>query len=229
MNASVLANGLIFYFCFIIALSFHEFAHAWVASRCGDNTAKALGRLTITPLAHIDPLGTVILPLLMIFLPAMGPAGSTLSSFIIGWAKPVPVDPRNYRRGVSDDNLVSVAGPISNLILAFITLMFYKMITVGFVQDQSFVDGFSQFLLNLVYINILLAWFNMIPIPPLDGSHLLKNIVRMSSQTYFWLSQWGIWILIFALNFPPLRAPLRQLLVVLISGTIKVMALILRL
>lgn len=225
MNASVLANGLIFYFCFIIALSFHEFAHAWMASRCGDNTAKALGRLTINPLAHIDPLGTVILPLLMIFLPAMGPVGSSLSSFVIGWAKPVPVDPRNYRRGTRDDNLVSVAGPLSNLLLAFITLIFYKIITAGFAQDQSFTDGFSQFLLKLVHINILLAWFNMIPIPPLDGSHLLKNFTRMSHQTYFWLSQWGIWILIFALNFTPLR----KLLVALILGTVKVMALILRL
>jgi Zn-dependent protease len=225
MNASVLANGLIFYFCFIIALSFHEFAHAWVASRCGDNTAKALGRLTINPLAHIDPLGTVILPLLMIFLPAMGSAGSALSSFVIGWAKPVPVDPRNFRRGIRDDNWVSVAGPLSNLILAFITLILFKIITAVFAQDQSFADGFSQFLLNLVYINILLAWFNMIPIPPLDGSHLLKNFTRMSYQTYFWLSQWGIWILIFALNFTPLR----RILVVLISGTVKAMAFVLRL
>ncbi len=225
MNASVLANGLIFYFCFIIALSLHEFAHAWVASRCGDNTAKALGRLTINPLAHIDPLGTVILPLLMIFLPAMGSAGSALSSFVIGWAKPVPVDPRNFRRGIRDDNWVSVAGPLSNLILAFITLILFKIITAVFAQDQSFADGFSQFLLNLVYINILLAWFNMIPIPPLDGSHLLKNFTRMSYQTYFWLSQWGIWILIFALNFTPLR----RILVVLISGTVKAMAFVLRL
>ena len=225
MNASVLANGLIFYFCFIIALSFHEFAHAWVASRCGDNTAKALGRLTINPLAHIDPLGTVILPLLMIFLPAMGPAGASLSSFVIGWAKPVPVDPRNYRRGIRDDNLVSVAGPLSNLILAFITLILFKIISAGFAQDQSFADGFSQFLLNLAYINILLAWFNMIPIPPLDGSHLLKNFTRMSYQTYFWLSQWGIWILIIALNFTPLR----KILVLLISITIKAMAFVLRL
>lgn len=225
MNASVLANGLIFYFCFIIALSFHEFAHAWVASRCGDNTAKALGRLTINPLAHIDPLGTVILPLLMIFLPAMGSAGSALSSFVIGWAKPVPVDPRNFRREIRDDNWVSVAGPLSNLILAFITLILFKIITAVFAQDQSFADGFSQFLLNLVYINILLAWFNMIPIPPLDGSHLLKNFTRMSYQTYFWLSQWGIWILIFALNFTPLR----RILVVLISGTVKAMAFVLRL
>jgi Zn-dependent protease len=225
MNASVLANGLIFYFCFIIALSFHEFAHAWVASRCGDNTAKALGRLTINPLAHIDPLGTVILPLLMIFLPALGSTGAALSSFVIGWAKPVPVDPRNYRRGIRDDNLVSVAGPLSNLILAFITLILFKIISAGFAQDQSFADGFSQFLLNLVYINILLAWFNMIPIPPLDGSHLLKNFTRMSYQTYFWLSQWGIWILIIALNFTPLR----KILVVLISITVKAMAFVLRL
>lgn len=225
MNASVLANGFIFYFCFLIALSFHEFAHAWMASRCGDNTAKALGRLTINPLAHIDPLGTVILPLFMIFMPAMGPAGASLSSFVIGWAKPVPVDPRNYRRGIRDDNLVSVAGPLSNLILAFITLILYKIITVGFAQDQSFVDGFSQFLINLVYINILLAWFNMIPIPPLDGSHLLKNFTRMSYQTYLWLSQWGIWILILALNFTPLR----KILVLLISLTVEVMASVLRL
>jgi len=225
MNASVLANGLIFYFCFIIALSFHEFAHAWVASRCGDNTAKALGRLTINPLAHIDPLGTVILPLLMIFLPAMGSAGAALSSFVIGWAKPVPVDPRNFRRGIRDDNWVSVAGPLSNLILAFITLILYKIITIIFAQDHSFADGFSQFLINLVNINILLAWFNMIPIPPLDGSHLLKNFTRMSYQTYSWLSQWGIWILIIALNFTPLR----KLLVILILGTLKAMAFVLRL
>jgi Zn-dependent protease len=225
MSAGVLASGLILYLCFIIALSFHEFAHAWMASRCGDNTAKALGRLTVNPLAHIDPLGTVILPLLMIFMPAMGAAGATFSNFVIGWAKPVPVDPRNYRNGVRDDNLVSVAGPISNLILAFATLIVFKIAIASFGQGHDFANGFTEFLLNLVYINILLAWFNMIPIPPLDGSHLLKNFTRMSYQTYFWLSQWGIWILILALNFTPLRYILKML----ISKTLYGMAIILRL
>ena len=93
----MLVDGIILYLCFLISLSFHECAHAWMAQRCGDSTAKLLGRLTLNPLAHIDMLGTVIIPALMIFLPLLGSSAAALSGFIIGWARPVPVNPNNFR------------------------------------------------------------------------------------------------------------------------------------
>ena len=178
MELGSLAGGLISYLCFLIALSFHEYAHGWMAYKCGDDTAKVMGRLTLNPAVHIDMLGTVIIPLVMLFLPLLT---SGVSGFIVGWAKPVPVNPFNFRNRQRDDNLVSVAGPLSNLI--------------------------------------------MIPVPPLDGSHLMKNLVGMSYETYLRFSQYGIIILIILLNFTPLQ----QLLNKIIIYTYWVMCLILRL
>lgn len=199
-----MANGIILYLCFLLALSFHEFAHAWVANKCGDNTAKADGRLTINPLAHIDPLGTVILPLFMILLPLIGTGGEKLSGFIIGWAKPVPVDPSRFGKYRLQDSLVSLAGPASNFLLAFLSMLLFRFLPHGF-SEASWMGGVVNTVALFAIINTCLAWFNLIPIPPLDGSHLLKHAVRMSEQTYYRFAQYGIWILILALNFTPLR------------------------
>lgn len=217
ITASQIAEGLILYLSFIIALSFHEYAHAWVATRCGDETSKRLGRLTLNPLAHIDTLGTVILPMAMIFLPLAGSVGAAVSGFVIGWAKPVPINPQNFRNEKRDENLVSLAGPLSNLVLAFALIVLY-CIVVGTLYQGSWhlfrpVSDVMEVLQQLAFINIALAWFNLIPIPPLDGSHLLKNLTRMKLSTYIWLSQWGIWILILALNFTPLQKVLSYLIV----------------
>ena len=112
-------DGLIQYLMLIALLTFHEFGHAWVALKCGDDTARLQGRVSLNPVVHIDPIGTVLLPLLMIFMPGAG-------QFLIGWAKPVPVNPNNLNQPKRDDILVSLAGPAMNLVLAGVLVVLAK-------------------------------------------------------------------------------------------------------
>jgi len=148
---------------FIISVTVHEFAHGYVAKLFGDNTAKNLGRLTLNPIKHIDLLGTIIMPLIAF---ASGFA-------LIGWAKPIPVDRRNFKNPLKDDALVSFAGPFSNILLAtfFIIILFFYL---------KFAGEPNSILLNIlytsVYLNIFLFAFNLLPIPPLDGSHILFDL-----------------------------------------------------
>src|SRR5258706_14680513 len=111
MDSQVIIDGLLMYVGLVVLLTFHEFGHAWMAWKCGDATAKSMGRCSLNPLVHIDPIGTVLFPLLMIFLPSAG-------RFLIGWAKPVPVNLANLRNPRMDDILVTMAGPWMNLFLA---------------------------------------------------------------------------------------------------------------
>jgi Zn-dependent protease len=156
-----LISFLTFLPMFIISITLHEFAHAFTASRLGDNTAKSLGRLTLNPIRHADLFGTIIMPL-----------ASFASGFaLIGWAKPVPVNPNNFKNGYRDDALVSAAGPLSNLLLSF---LFFA----AFVISIHF--GLNSLVIKLfwygVFFNIFLCAFNLIPIPPLDGSHILFDL-----------------------------------------------------
>ena len=175
---------------FVFAISFHESAHAWMANRCGDPTARMLGRISLNPLRHIDPFGTVILPLIAMI--AHIP--------VLGWAKPTPVDPRNFRNQVRDDILTAVVGPISNFVVAGSALVL--LITIGLIspvgaaimnkvrwasqtgqlddltnQTNSMLMPLSLLLYELMFINIVLAVFNLIPVPPLDGSHVLRHFL----------------------------------------------------
>ena len=153
----------------LLALPLHEFAHAWVAYRFGDMTAKNQGRLSLNPFRHLDPLGS-----LMMYVAHFG------------WAKPVPVDPRNFRRKRLGMLLVAVAGPISNLLLAFVSmlliglltkLMMTGVLTVTEGWGSAVLSGAFDLLSMLVQINILLAVFNMLPVPPLDGSRVLSSFL----------------------------------------------------
>ena len=150
----------------IPSLAFHEAAHAWTADRLGDPTARMLGRLTLNPLAHIDWIGTVLFPLLAMY--------SNLP--ILGWAKPVPVNLRNLKHPRRDFAVVAAAGPISNLIIAIGGAMLLMVVPGG---DTAFASGDSlaSYVVRVVVLNGLLAVFNMIPVPPLDGGNVLAGFV----------------------------------------------------
>ncbi len=168
---------------FLFAISVHESAHAWVASLRGDPTAKMLGRVTLNPIKHIDPVGTILLPAIALFTHIP----------LLGWAKPTPVDPRNFKNQVWDDILTSVAGPVSNFLIACIALFLLLIIKfsspfgrqVIFGIPYGMVDlGTSSVLLpaclllyELMVINVVLGVFNLIPVPPLDGSHVLRHFL----------------------------------------------------
>jgi Zn-dependent protease len=155
----------------LFSIVFHEVSHGWMAYRFGDDTAKNMGRLTLNPLPHIDPLGTVILPAIMIIMG--GP--------VFGWAKPVPFNPYNFDRNVNVRNgvmWVALAGPASNLILAFIS-SFVLVAVLRFSAGLPAVISISvvQLTRALIVINLVLASFNLIPIPPLDGSKILMRFL----------------------------------------------------
>ena len=175
----------------LISLSFHEAAHAWTASRLGDSTAQRLGRLTLNPLAHIDWIGTVLFPLIMLTLP---------NAPVIGWAKPVPVDVRNLRSPRRDFALIALAGPVSNVILACIAAVAFASVrpSASMFGDMGLL---ATTLLMAVLINVLLAVFNMIPIPPLDGGNVLLGVAPLPlARAVSWLRPYGFLIL-YALMF----------------------------
>ena len=179
----------------VALLSFHEFGHAWMAYKCGDDTARIMGRMTINPIVHIDPIGTVLIPLMiLLFSP---------SFFIFGWAKPVPVNPNNYENRKRDDILISMAGPAMNVILAILLMAVYRL-AVELPIDVG--AGAIVHNLELVaFISMSLCVFNLIPIPPLDGSHVMRHVVGMSEETYLKIAQYGFIILLIAINvFPQL-------------------------
>jgi len=168
---------------FLFAISIHESAHAWVALRRGDPTAAMLGRVTLNPIKHIDPVGRILLPAIALF------TGIPL----LGWAKPTPVNPRNFRNPVLDDLLTAVADPFSNFLVAFAAVILLIVISISSVSGHQAVAGMlegaplagsdsvftpvSLFLFALLQINVVLAIFNLIPVPPLDGSHVLRHFL----------------------------------------------------
>ena len=185
--------------CLVLLLSFHEYAHAWMAHKCGDGTARMMGRMTINPIVHIDLLGTVVLPLMMLtFSPGF---------MLFGWAKPVPVNPSNLSNRKRDDILISMAGPAMNLILAFLLLAILRLL----VQlPESFSESaIVAQLPQIAIISLILCVFNLMPIPPLDGSHVMRHVVGMSEETYRNIASYGLLILIVVINIPYVRDALQ--------------------
>lgn len=178
--------GLIFFFLIIIPSAiWHEFAHAWMADYLGDDTAKRMGRLTLNPLPHIDLFGTILMPVFL-FLISGG-------SFLFAYAKPVPYNPYNLRNQKTGPALVGLAGPAANLLVAIVFGLLVRFLPSG---------RFSELLSIIVYANVLLMVFNLIPIPPLDGSKILYAILpaRWASVRIF-LDRYGFFILLFFLFF----------------------------
>ncbi len=168
---------------FLFAISVHESSHAWMANLRGDPTARMLGRISLNPIRHIDPIGTLLLPAVAMFFHVP----------VLGWAKPTPVDPRNFKNPVLDDILTAVVGPISNFVVAICAvfiLAFVKFVSplgrqIVFGIPQGFIPTETNSLLvplclliyELMVINIVLGVFNLIPVPPLDGSHVLRHLL----------------------------------------------------
>ena len=193
MDANHIADGLIFYLGLVILLTFHEFAHAWMAWKLGDDTARLQGRLSINPVVHIDPIGTVLLPLVMIF------ASPTVGRFLVGWAKPVPFNPHNLRNRWRDEMLIAMAGPAMNLVLA-VVLVALARVALMFQSPEVF-----GLFLQMAQLSLVLCFFNLIPIPPLDGSHVLRNLSGMSYETYMNLCRYGFIGIIIVLQIPGVR------------------------
>jgi len=190
MEPATLIDGLIQYLGLLVLLTFHEFGHAWMAWKCGDNTAHSQGRVSLNPLVHIDPIGTVLMPLLIIFLPAGG------SRFLIGWAKPVPVNPYNLRSPKLDDILVTLAGPWMNLLLAVIIMALCKISVLAQAQ------GFADLCRDMAQFSLLLCFFNLLPIPPLDGSQVVRIVTGMTYETYYQIARFGFILIIVVWQIP---------------------------
>ncbi len=172
----------------------HEVAHAWQALREGDTTARDLGRITLNPIPHLDPVGSILVPVVLHLLPG---------NFLFGWAKPVPVNPRNYRQPRAGDIRVSLAGIVANLGLVVLCALGLALLAgSGGVLQLSGQPGASIFsiLTYGIFINLILAYFNLIPIPPLDGSHVLYHLLPPSLRDrYRAMGRYGIGILFLTL------------------------------
>jgi Zn-dependent protease len=190
-----LADGLIQYLMLVALLTFHEFGHAWTAMKCGDDTARLQGRVSLNPIVHIDPIGTVLLPLLMIFMPGAG-------RYLIGWAKPVPVNLYNLNHPKRDDILVTMAGPAMNLILAVVLVLAAK-VSLLFHSGPA-----ADYFVQAAGLSLLLCFFNLIPVPPLDGSQVMRVVTGMSHETYANFARFGFIIIIILLQVPTVRVAL---------------------
>jgi Zn-dependent protease len=190
IDLNFVRSGLIMFFLVVASLTIHEWAHAFAADRLGDDTPRSQGRVTLNPLAHIDFIGTILIPLLNIFIFRGLP--------IFGWGKPVITHPGNFRRPKRDDILTCLAGPGSNLVLALLGVLLGAVLVLR--QPR-----FAELLGDLIVMNIGLALFNLLPLPPLDGGYVLRRVTGMSEDAFLRLSRWSGIIMLIAFLIPEVR------------------------
>lgn len=182
----------------LLAISAHEAAHAWMSYKFGDDTARLLGRITLNPVAHTDPIGTLLIPIVGFVLGSMGGAVARIP--LIGWGKPTPVNPLRWHNKDLANIMVSLAGIFANLLIAIIAFTIFKVLlmTRGFLLvPESLQEPVRIFLVYLLTMNVSLAVFNLLPFPPLDGSKILYSILPASAHSFLaMLEQYGFMILL---------------------------------
>jgi Zn-dependent protease len=198
MDLPPLAKALTLYLVLVFVITVHEWAHAWVADKCGDPTARLMGRMTLNPIPHLDIIGTVIIPLVAIVGPLFGLG---FGFALIGWGKPVPVNPLNFNKLSRDDVIVSFAGPLSNIVMTICALVIIRLLL--YLPGDMPKLAINLFFYPMAWIAFMLAFFNLIPIPPLDGSHLLRATLSFDArQVYDRVSSYGFIIILILINTP---------------------------
>ncbi|MCA1590515.1 MAG: site-2 protease family protein [Acidobacteria bacterium] len=197
--ATLVSHLVVYMVVLLLAVSVHEAGHAWMSYKFGDDTAYMLGRVTLNPVAHTDPIGTLLIPIIAFLLGAMG--GALGSIPLIGWGKPTPVNPRKWDRYKLANVMVSIAGVLANLILLTIGIVAAKIMLFQGFQIEDFFRGtnpLALFVGQLMLLNLSLFVFNLLPFPPLDGSKILATFLPPSFEPAFaMLEQYGFLILMF--------------------------------
>lgn len=222
-----IGNLVIFFIVLLFSLSFHEAAHAWTSLRFGDDTGKLQGRITLNPIAHIDPIGTILFPLL-----------SSIGGIpLLGWAKPVQTNPLLWRDKTKANIMVSAAGPLSNFILATIAFIIVKVLILSGVLflnggyydlvkpvsgQPTFMAPLAVFLSVMLLLNVMLGVFNFIPVPPLDGSHILEELLPSAmAEAYYQIRSFGfilLYLLMFLGVFSAIFRPVYKAVLVLLGA-----------
>jgi Zn-dependent protease len=198
LDPAALREAALYLIILVCSLALHEWGHAFVADKLGDDTPRSQGRVTLNPLAHIDLFGTILIP-------ALGLLGFFGHFSLIGWAKPVYTNPSNFRRGQFDQALVTIAGPGINLSLALIA-------TLGAAVCHHLQPSVTPLFFMILEVNVALFVFNLLPIPPLDGSKFLMYWGGMSEETYVGISRWSGFLLLVLLNLSGFRVLLGELI-----------------